>query len=61
VAYDTFRRKQDVKAVPIVTARYRHCCVSVIMRPSGYFLSRRLALGAFWGCNSGRQLMAWIL
>ena len=28
--------------------RCRHCCVRVIMRPSGYFLSPRLALGAVW-------------
>jgi len=28
--------------------RYRHCCVSVIMWPSGYFRSPHLALGAIW-------------
>jgi len=28
--------------------RYRHCCVSVIMLPSGYFTSPRLVLGAIW-------------
>jgi len=28
--------------------RYRHCCISVIMRPSGYFINFHLALGAIW-------------
>ena len=32
----------------IVRFRNRHCCVSVIMRPSGHFISPHLALGAIW-------------
>ena len=31
-----------------VRSRYRHCCVSAIMRPPGYFISPHLALGAIW-------------
>jgi len=30
----------------LVRFRYNHCCVSVIMRPSDYFISPHLALGA---------------
>jgi len=47
VIHDTFRRKYDVKAVSS-TFRYRHCCVSVIMRPAGYLKSPYLAHGAIW-------------
>ena len=36
------------KSLFLVTFRYRSCCVSVIMRPSGYFISAHLALGAIW-------------
>ena len=31
---------------------YRHCCVSVIMGFSGYFISTHLALGAIWVWDS---------
>jgi len=47
VTHDTYRRKYDVKVVStVVRFRYYHCCVSVIMRPSGYFISVHLVLGA---------------
>ena len=32
----------------LVWFSYRHCCVSVIMRPSGYFISPRLPPRAIW-------------
>jgi len=32
----------------LVRFRYCHCCVSVIIRPSGYFVSSHLDLGAIW-------------
>jgi len=28
--------------------RHRYCCVSVIMRPSGYFVSPHVTHGAIW-------------
>jgi len=28
--------------------RYRHCCLSIIMRPSGYFIGPNLAHRAIW-------------
>jgi len=32
----------------VMRPKYRHCCISVIMQPSGYFLRPHLALGANW-------------
>jgi len=43
---DTFRRKQDVKAV-FSKSRYRYCFVSIIMRPAGYLRSPHLATEQF--------------
>jgi len=34
--------------VPAPTPMTRHCCVSVIMRPAGYFVSPHLAIRAIW-------------
>jgi len=36
INHDTFCRKKDVKLF-LASFRYGHCCVSVTMRPSGYF------------------------
>jgi len=53
ICHGTFRKKWDVKAAS--NKAHRHCCVSVIMRPSGshnaalgYFKRPHLALGAIW-------------
>ena len=35
----------------LVQFRYRHCFASVIMRPSGYFIIPRVAIGAIWVWN----------
>jgi len=49
VTHHTFRRKKMQKLF-LVKFRYRRGCVSVVMRPSGYFIRphSHLALGAIW-------------
>jgi len=46
-----FAGNKDVKLF-LVRLRYRHCCVSIIMRPSGYFVAPNLAHGAIWVWDS---------
>jgi len=46
-----FAGNKMLKAVSS-TFRYRYCCVSVIMRPAGYFISAHLAHRAIWVWDS---------
>jgi len=51
-AYNPRYRSQEIRCkscfYEVLRFRYRHCYVSVIMRPSGYFISPHLVLGAIW-------------
>jgi len=40
--------ENKIQKLFLVRLRYRHCCVSVIMRPTGYLTHPHSALGEIW-------------